>query len=83
MQINPVESTLPPRSLSVSNSPTQEVSDKDASEFETSLKTEKTDFSNATLEDVAKFQSDSILSKIINDSAEQRQQLKEAMEEQT
>ncbi len=55
----------------------------DASEFETSLKTEKTDFSNATLEDVAKFQTDTILSKIINDSAEQRQQLKEVMEEQT
>ena len=83
MQTNPVESTLPPQSLSVSNSPTREVSDKDASEFETSLKTEKTDFSNVTLEDVAKFQTNLILTKMVNDSAEQRQQLKEAMEEQT
>jgi hypothetical protein len=82
MQINPVESTLPTQSLSVGNSPTREVSDKDASEFETSLKTEKTDFSNATMKDVAKLQTESILSKIINDSAEQRQQLKEVMEEQ-
>ena len=83
MQINPVESTLPTQSLSVSNSPTQEVSDKDASEFEKSLKTEKTDSSNSSLEQIAKLQTESILSQMINDSAEQRQQLKEAMEEQT
>lgn len=82
MQINPVESTPPSQSLSVGNSPTREVTDKEASDFAKSVEPQKPDFSNATMEDVAKLQAESILNKIINDSAEQRQQLKEAMEEQ-
>ena len=80
--ISPVESTPPSQSLSVGNSPTREVSDQVASDFEKSLKTEKPDFSKATMEDVKKFQTEGILNNIINDSARQRQELKEAMEEQ-
>ena len=80
--INPVESTPPSQSLSVGNSPTREVSDKVASDFEKSLKTEKPDYSKATMEDVKKIQMESVMNNIINDSARQRQELKEVMEEQ-
>jgi hypothetical protein len=81
-QINPVESTPPSQSLSVGNSPTREVSDKEVSEFEKSLKAGKPDYSKATLEDVKKIQTEGIINNIINDSARQRQELKEVMEEQ-
>lgn len=81
-QINPVESTPPSQSLSVGNSPTREVSDKEVSEFEKSLNAGKPDFSKATIEDVKKIQIEGIINNMINDFARLRQELKEAMEEQ-
>lgn len=81
-QINPVESTPPSQSLSVSNSSAREVSDKEVSEFEKSLKVDKPDYSNATIEDVKKIQIEGIINNMINEFARLRQELKEAMEEQ-
>lgn len=81
-QINPVESTPPSQSLSVGNSPTREVSDKEVSEFEKSLNAGKPDFSKATIEDVKKIQIEGIINNMINEFARLRQELKEAMEEQ-
>lgn len=81
-QINPVESPPPSQSLSVGNSPTREVSDKEVSEFEKSLNAGKPDFSKATIEDVKKIQIEGIINNMINEFARLRQELKEAMEEQ-
>lgn len=81
-QINPVESTPPSQSLSVGNSSAREVTDKEATEFEKSLKVDKPDYSNTTIEDVKKIQIEGIINNMINEFARLRQELKEAMEEQ-
>jgi hypothetical protein len=81
-QINPVESTPPSQSLSVGNSPTREVTDKEASDFAKSVEPQKPDYSKATMEDVKKYQFEVILNNMINDAPRQRQELKEATEDQ-
>lgn len=79
-QISPVSSTPPSQSLSVSDSQTREVSSAEVSEFEKSLEADKPDFSKATVADVQKFQTQGLLTDIIIQGAEQRQQLAAAIE---
>lgn len=81
-QISSVEATPPSQSLSIGNSPTREVSDQEQTAFEKSLEAGKPDFTLASLEDVRRFQVKGIINNMINDSARQRQELKEVMEEQ-
>ena len=83
-QINPVASKPPAESLSVPDSARREVSDTEAADFAKQLGSapETSDFSKASLDDVSKAQFEGILMNMINDTARQRQELKEAMEEQ-
>jgi hypothetical protein len=84
-QINPVASKPPAESLSVPDSARREVSDTEATNFAKQVESapEKPDFSKASLDGVSKFQFEGILMNMVNDAARQRQELKEAMEEQS
>lgn len=79
-QISPIAPMPPSQSLSVGDSPTQEVSDKVASEFEKSLETGEPDFSKATMEDVNKALTLGVVNNIMNQEAEQRQKLAAVIE---
>jgi hypothetical protein len=73
--ISPIASMPPSQSLSVGDSPTREVSDKVASEFEKSLET-----GEPTMEDVNKALTLGVVNNIMNQEAEQRQKLAAVIE---
>jgi len=83
--ISPVEAKPPAESLSVPDSARREVSSTEAENFAKTVQPDppaKPDFSAATMKDVEELQFDGIINNIISESARQRQELKDIMEEQ-
>lgn len=89
--IQPVNPTPLPGAMTVANPNQRTVDDVEAFAFAqqvgsnsvSSVGSEKKDFSNATMEDVDKAIFQGILMDGVNKAAEDRQKLKEAMEEQS
>lgn len=84
-QISPVVAKPPAESLSVPDSARREVSLTEEAEFAKTVQADapaKPDFSKATIDDVNKAMADGVLNNLIDQMARQRQELKEAMEEQ-
>ncbi len=79
-QISPVSSTPPSQSLSVSDSPTREVSSAEVSEFEKSLEAGKPAASKATMADFEKSLTQGLLNDIIMQGGEQNQKLAAVIE---
>jgi hypothetical protein len=83
--ISPVAAKPPAESLSVPDSARREVSLTEEAEFAKTVQADapaKPDFSKATIDDVNKAMADGVLNNLIDQMARQRQELKEAMEEQ-
>ena len=81
-QINPVDSSAPSQPLTVSNSPTREVSDAEASSFAELVKVGKTNTNSSSMAEVTEAIHKGILFNAINDNARMRQELKEIIEDQ-
>jgi hypothetical protein len=84
-QISPVAAKPPAESLSVPDSARREVSLTEEADFAKTVQAEapaKPDFSKATMEDVNKVMAEGVMNNLIDQMARQRQELKEAMEEQ-
>jgi hypothetical protein len=89
--IQPVNPTPLPGAMTVANPNQRTVNDVEAVAFAqqvgsnsvSSVGSEKQDFSNATMEEAMKLISESILFQGLNQAADDRQKMKEAMEEQS